>query len=88
MYGAFWCPHCNTQKEQFGAAIDAIPYIECDPEGENAQPETCQAKNIQGYPTWEINGQLSPGVKSLGELAELSGFTGEIPETAYEIQRN
>lgn len=88
MYGAFWCPHCQTQKAQFGNAVDAIPYVECDPEGENAQPELCQAKNIQGYPTWEVNGQLSPGVKSLGELAELSGFTGEIPETAYEIQRN
>ena len=44
-------------------------------DGEDAQPELCQQKGIQGYPTWEIEGQLYPGVKSLADLAELSGFS-------------
>lgn len=74
MYGAFWCPHCADQKELFGEAIDNVPYVECDPEGENAQPDLCVAKEIKGYPTWEINGEFYPGTQSLEELAQLSGF--------------
>ncbi|MEO0537158.1 MAG: hypothetical protein AAF215_25280 [Cyanobacteria bacterium P01_A01_bin.123] len=75
MYGAFWCPHCAAQKERFGDAVDHIPYVECDPSGENAQPDLCQAKSIQAYPTWEISGQFYLGVQSLEELAALSGFS-------------
>lgn len=74
MYGAFWCPHCADQKELFGEAVETVPYVECDPEGENAQPELCREKDIQGYPTWEINGEFYPGTQSLEELARLSGF--------------
>lgn len=74
MYGAFWCPHCTEQKELFGDAIDQVPYVECDPEGENAQPDLCTAKEIKGYPTWEIDGEFYPGTRSLEELAQLSGF--------------
>ncbi len=74
MYGAFWCPHCSEQKSLFGSAANAIPYVECDPEGKNAQPHLCREKNIQGYPTWEINGQLYPGTQPLETLAELSNF--------------
>ncbi|HSM80473.1 MAG TPA: protein disulfide isomerase family protein [Nodosilinea sp.] len=74
MYGAYWCPHCADQKAMFRAAGDQVPYIECAADGDNAQPEVCQQRGIQGYPTWEIDGQLYPGVKSLDELAALSGF--------------
>ncbi|MEM9005686.1 MAG: hypothetical protein AAGE59_19450 [Cyanobacteria bacterium P01_F01_bin.86] len=74
MYGAHWCYHCADQKALFGEAVKAIPYVECDPEGENAQPELCQAKALPGYPTWEVNGELYPGVYSLTELAKLSDF--------------
>jgi len=74
MYGAYWCPHCADQKDMFDQASDQIPYVECDPKGEKAQPQLCQQKGIQGYPTWEINGELYPGVRSLNEIAELSGF--------------
>jgi glutaredoxin len=75
MYGAYWCPHCADQKAMFQDAVDQIPYVECDADGDNAQPDLCKQKGIQGYPTWEINGQLYPGVKSLEELASLSGFS-------------
>lgn len=77
MYGAYWCPHCADQKELFGDAAAAIPYVECDPEGENAQPQLCPTKKLVGYPTWEINGEFYPGVRSLNELAKLSNFPGQ-----------
>ncbi|MEL7035358.1 MAG: vitamin K epoxide reductase family protein [Cyanobacteria bacterium J06592_8] len=77
MYGAYWCSHCLTQKQLFGKeAVTEVPYIECDPNGKNPQPDLCQAANIQGYPTWEINGQQYSGVRQLNELAQLSGYTG------------
>ena len=74
MYGAYWCPHCDTQKQLFGRAADRIPYIECDPEGENSQTALCQQKGIQAYPTWEISGELRQGVQPLGKLADLTDF--------------
>lgn len=74
MYGAYWCPHCADQKALFDSAATNLPYVECDPAGENAKPQLCAAKNLQGYPTWEINGELYPGVRSLDELAALSNF--------------
>ena len=80
MYGAYWCPHCNDQKALFGDAVALVPYVECDPEGENAQPDRCQAENIQGYPTWIIDGQAYPGVRSLAELADYSDYTGALPQ--------
>jgi glutaredoxin len=76
MYGAYWCPHCADQKAMFDQAIDLVPYVECAADGENAQPQLCQEKGIQGYPTWEINGQFYPGVQSLETLSDLSGFEG------------
>jgi glutaredoxin len=75
MYGAYWCPHCAEQKEAFNEAIDQVPYVECDPSGENAQPQLCIDKGIQGYPTWEIDGQIYPGTRPLDDLAQLSGFS-------------
>ncbi|MDB9525689.1 hypothetical protein PN498_06795 [Oscillatoria sp. CS-180] len=74
MYGAYWCPHCADQKEMFGEAVQDIPYVECAADGKNAQPELCKSKNIQGYPTWEIDGEFYIGAQPLAELARLSGF--------------
>lgn len=76
MYGAYWCPHCLDQKKKFGEAQKLIPYIECDPKGENPQTELCKQKGIKGFPTWEINGKLLSGERSLEELANASGYTG------------
>ncbi|MBE9107976.1 hypothetical protein IQ273_00870 [Nodosilinea sp. LEGE 07298] len=75
MYGAYWCPHCADQKAMFQNAVDQLSYVECAADGDNPQPELCQQKGIEGYPTWEIDGQLYPGVQSLDELADLSGFS-------------
>ncbi|MFM8659807.1 MAG: vitamin K epoxide reductase family protein [Cyanobium sp.] len=75
MYSAWWCPHCNDQKQLFGKeATDRLTIVECAADGRNSQTERCSAKGIQGFPSWEIKGQLDSGVKSLQQLAERSGF--------------
>lgn len=75
MYGAYWCSHCFDQKRAFGSvAVADIDYIECAEDGANSKRGDCQARGINGYPTWEIDGKLYPGEKSLNELATISGF--------------
>ncbi len=76
MYGAFWCPHCNEQKQLFGEAVKQMPYVECatDKVNPRLQSEVCRSKNIESYPTWEIGGKFYPGVKPLEELAKLSNY--------------
>ncbi|MDJ1184461.1 vitamin K epoxide reductase family protein [Roseofilum casamattae] len=77
-YGAYWCPHCDEQKQLFGKeASDRLTYIECAADGVDAQVETCRAAGIQSFPSWEINGQIYAGTKSLNELADLSGYEGD-----------
>jgi uncharacterized membrane protein len=75
MYGAYWCPHCQDQKDMFGTAFEHINYVECDPRGKGANPRLCQEKGIEGYPTWEVDGRLYPGAMPLQVLAELSGYS-------------
>lgn len=76
-YGAYWCPHCYEQKQLFGKEAAALlNYIECDPNGKNAQPQLCKEAKIEGYPTWEINGKKYPGAYPLEKLADLSGYQG------------
>jgi glutaredoxin len=77
MYGAFWCPHCHEQKLLFGKeALEKLEYIECAEGGENAQPLVCRANGIEGYPAWQIDGEIQGGVQSLQRLASLSGYEG------------
>lgn len=77
-YGAFWCPYCTRQKQIFGEqAFRKINYIECDARGNNPQPKLCIKARISGYPTWEIKGKQYRGMKTLKELADLSGYKGE-----------
>lgn len=79
MYSAYWCPHCHSQKQLFGKqAMADLPYVECAPDGANSQTSLCQAQgeNIQGFPTWEINGEFYSGTQTLARLAELSGYQG------------
>ena len=75
MYNAYWCPHCHDQKEMFGKeATDKLNLVECAKDGFNNQKELCEAKGITGFPSWEINGLIDSGVKSLEELADLSNY--------------
>ena len=75
MYNAYWCPHCHDQKEMFGKeASEKLNLVECAEDGFNNRRDLCEAKGITGYPSWEINGSIESGVKSLKELAELSDY--------------
>lgn len=80
MYGAYWCPHCATQKTYFGGAASRIPYIECDPEGFDPQPDLCAEMGVNAYPTWIIEGEYYLGSQHLAKLARLSGFEGEVAQ--------
>jgi uncharacterized membrane protein/glutaredoxin len=80
-YVAYWCPHCHEQKLLFGKEAyqilsDSVS-VECAPDSPKAKPDLCKAANIQGFPTWIINGQSYSGVQNLEELAKISGYTGQ-----------
>ena len=75
MYNAYWCPHCHDQKEMFGKeATEKLNLVECAKDGYNNKRDLCEAKGITGFPSWEINGSIDSGVKTLKELAELSNY--------------
>ncbi len=74
-YGASWCGACKQQKMLFGDAVDQLPYVECATTSiYNRQAAECTWAGVEAYPTWVIDGQNYRGVKSLAQLAELSGF--------------
>ena len=74
MYGAFWCPKCSRQKKAFGDAAELIPYVECDPRGDDSQTDLCLEKNVMSYPHWEFaDGSFEAKVFSPEELAQRTG---------------
>jgi glutaredoxin len=78
MYGAYWCPHCQDQKEKFGASFKSVPYVECGVEGDtHAQSQACKEANVKHYPTWQFPpmGERVERVFSLEELADRTGCT-------------
>ena len=72
MYGAYWCMHCKSQKEEFGDAFQYINYVECDLGGGKTAQE-CIEKGIDGYPKWIINEKKYDGKQTFQELAQASG---------------
>jgi len=74
-YSAYWCPNCLYQSQLFGKqAYKELNVIECAKDGINSQTKLCVDKNIEGFPSWEINGKIIIGVQSLKDLSELSGY--------------
>lgn len=72
-YGAFWCPHCQSQKTLFGKSAKNLPYQECSTPDGRGQNDICTEKDIQGYPTWEFaDGSRRGGTLSIEELAEIT----------------
>ena len=72
MFGAFWCSHCNNQKQELGIeASKMFEYVECAKDGSKSQYAFCKEQKIPGFPTWQINGELYPGEKDLTELEKL-----------------
>ena len=79
MYSAYWCPHCNDQKQLFGKkAVEELIIVECAKDGKNNQYKLCQEKGIEGFPSWEINNEIYSGTMSLNELAEMTNYDGDI----------
>ncbi len=67
-YGAFWCPHCQKQKGQFGKSAQYLPYIECStPDSQGVLP-ICVDAGITAFPTWRFieNGTTT---QETGELS-------------------
>jgi len=73
MYGAYWCSHCYDQKQSLGlpAFKESVQYVECSKEGVDSQAKLCKERDVPGYPTWEIGGELFPGEQDLFELQEI-----------------
>jgi hypothetical protein len=76
MYGAWWCPHCQEQKEKFSASFKLAPYVECGVQGNTAiQTQVCKDEGVKHYPTWQFppTGERVERVFELEELSERSG---------------
>ena len=74
VYTACWCHACDKQKALFNNTLSSLNVIECSGKCPNSNEDLCT--KIKAYPTWEINGKLKSGVKSLNNLARVSGYTG------------
>ena len=87
-YGAFWCPHCAAQKQEFGTSEKLLPYVECSLPDESGQTQVCIDNKIESYPTWVFpDGSRLTGTTPLEQLAEktgcaLPGQTGSSTSTA------
>lgn len=80
-YGAYWCPHCERQKEMFAASAERLPYVECTPDGRGGPVNlACITQDISDYPTWIIDGKRYTGAMEPGTLARLSDFPWEDAE--------
>ncbi len=74
MYGAYWCPHCQNQKEMFGSSWELVNYIECSLPNNEGQTQICAEDGIRGYPTWQFgDGSRIEGEATLEQLAQKSG---------------
>jgi hypothetical protein len=74
MYGAFWCPHCEDQKEKFGSSFEYAPYVECGIKGSNAIAAACTEAGIKRFPTWIFaDGTRVEGSHELEFLGEQTG---------------
>jgi thiol-disulfide isomerase/thioredoxin len=91
-YGAFWCPHCQTQKALFGKSKDKLPYVECSTANGQEQTQQCKDNKIESYPTWEflVNGTTTrmTGEQSFEDLAKITNCplpAGYVAETKKEV---
>ena len=74
-YGAYWCPHCQSQKRMFENS-KKLPYIECSTPDGNSQLPVCNDADVTTYPTWIFaDGSRLEGERSLSELGEKTNCT-------------
>jgi hypothetical protein len=79
MYGTFWCPQCEAQRELFGRSERYLRYVECAYEDSDEKTPACRKAGIKSYPTWAFpDGSRLTGRQTLERLARQSGC--ELPE--------
>lgn len=74
-YGAFWCPHCQAQKAEFGVSAKLLPYVECSTPDGQGQTQVCKDAGVTSYPTWKFANSTTTltGEIPLTDLAEKTG---------------
>ena len=73
-YGAFWCPHCQAQKTEFGDAAKYLPYVECSPPDAVGENKVCTQNNVTEYPTWQFpDGSHAMGEQTLQTISQKTG---------------
>lgn len=83
-YGAFWCPHCQRTKAEFGSSEQYLPYTECSTPDGQGQTQVCKDHGITTYPTWiRPDGAQLTGEHTIQEWAAFSGCTLSGDKTAF-----
>ena len=77
MYGLYWCPHCEDQKELFGPSFRKVHYMECGTPDHHEQPQ-CAEEGLKDFPTWKFaDGERHVGGMALQELAAKTGCSAQ-----------
>lgn len=84
-YGAFWCPHCQTQKAEFGTAKKYLPYVECS-NPDQSQVQICIDNKIESYPTWTFQNDIVLTSDKDPLVCEIK--TKDIKESDYCVNRS
>lgn len=72
VYSAWWCPHCQDQKADFGPSYSKVNLVECGAGQGQINSQACP--NIRSTPTWtDAEGNQYPGRQSLESLSEIYG---------------
>jgi len=72
-YGAWWCPFCKRQKQEFASHAWLLPYVECYAEGTRELLPVCEDEEIKSFPTWVFpDGSSQSGLITPGRLARLT----------------
>lgn len=87
-YGAFWCPHCQRVKKEFGEAVWKPIYVECStPDGKD-ETQVCKDAKIESFPTFVFkDGTRQSGEITKDELAQRLGYTGEAAAIATTTKK-
>jgi|WetSurMetagenome_2_1015567.scaffolds.fasta_scaffold1056867_1 glutaredoxin len=70
LYVQTGCSHCKDQEDLFGENVKYLTIVNCFVESER---QKCIDAEIEGTPTWVINGEKYVGVQSIEKLKELTG---------------
>jgi len=76
-YGAFWCSHCQSQKELFGSSKQYLPYVECS-NPNNTPTQICVDKKIESFPSWTFKNGINLSSKENPAICEIDSVEGEV----------